>query len=113
MELVGNRFLRKMVRVLVSTVVREAVPVGRRVGVGSAGAVAGSGPPRGMDLDLDLVPGGLDLCESWKGVGAVAAVAPADALVECCRQGDRTLTAPPAPPGGLCFAGVGYAGVQP
>lgn len=65
-ELVGDRFLRRMVRTLVSTSVREAA-----IGAGDEGLLA---------------------------------------LME---TGDRRATAPPAPPQGLCLAGVGYGDAIP
>ncbi|KAF6167350.1 hypothetical protein GIB67_043211 [Kingdonia uniflora] len=61
-ELVGNRFLRKMVRVLVATTIREA-----------------------------------------------AAGAEDDALLKLMEATCRRVTAPPAPPDGLCLVDVGYA----
>lgn len=60
-ELVADRFLRKMVRTLVATAVREAA-------TGARG----------------------------------------DVLLRLARAGERAATAPPAPPEGLIFAGVGY-----
>ena len=60
-ELVADRFLRKLVRVLVATAVREAA--------------AGAAP---------------------------------DVLLALSAAGERTATAPPAPPNGLMLAGVGY-----
>ena len=60
-ELVADRFLRKMVRVLVATAVREAAT----------------------------------------GAGT-------DVLLRLAAAGERAATAPPAPPEGLIFAGVGY-----
>lgn len=80
-ELVGDRFLRRMVRVLVATAVRESL------------------------LEAaDVRHQTIDSCVGGYGSG-VEAVQP---LVELAGLCDRNKTAAAAPGLGLCFAAVGY-----
>lgn len=72
-ELVADRFLRKMVRCIVSTACREASSSL------SSSKNRSSSPFKNEDVLLDLA-----------------------------RNRDRTASAPPAPPHGLLFCGVGY-----
>jgi tRNA pseudouridine(38-40) synthase len=76
-ELVADRFLRKMVRCIVSTACREAML---------------SNPNRTTDHQRE---------EEAKEFNE-------NVLLDLARNGDRTALAPPAPPYGLLFCGVGY-----
>jgi hypothetical protein len=111
-EIVGTRFMRQMVRVLVASAVREAAKLaecqlqdetlavadaGADAGGGGAGAGAGAGGEGGSDK---------------------AAATDYDALLRYAKLPStqpelsvseiRAATAPPAPALGLCFASVGY-----
>lgn len=79
-ELVGDRFLRRMVRVLVATAVREAVPGAGWFAAPDAADGSGGGGESGPD----------------------------GALLRAAAARDRRATAPSAPAEGLCFLEAGY-----
>jgi tRNA U38,U39,U40 pseudouridine synthase TruA len=106
-ELAGDRFLRRMVRVLVATAVREALLLQQ----GQAASNCGTGPAAMAAAD--------DRSESGAAAAATTATNGGDgtgesspaglqALVVLAASMDRQATAPPAPALGLCFAAVGY-----
>ena len=78
-ELVGNRFLRRMVRILLATAVLEASS-----SPSSSSSSSPSPSPSSAEQGQD------------------------EALVDICLSGDRRLAAYPLPGTGLCFAGVGF-----
>ncbi|KAL4420340.1 hypothetical protein ABPG77_006147 [Micractinium sp. CCAP 211/92] len=115
-ELIGTRFLRRMVRVLVATAVREALPqaawfsssCGDTCGGSAAGsscAVAGA--------TATAEPGGHDKGCHVAGAAEAAAKAAAgwDAggLLWAAASKDRRVTAAPAPAEGLLFLEAGYS----
>lgn len=77
-QLVGNRFLRRMVRILVSTALREA-------------------------LSMENIPATTSNCDRGKDGYGDDDVA-SQRLVNVLLSKDRTQSAPPAPPQGLIFA---------
>ena len=132
-ELVGNRFLRRMVRVLVATAVREAVPQGAVFASGCAQQAATGGTAAATEAaaageaaaaagvaaaaseaalllqheDLESHPH----CAPTAAAGGEHAGEPAwdaGALLRAIAAGDRSLTAPAAPAEGLCFLEAGY-----
>ena len=111
-EIVGTRFMRQMVRVLVASAVREAAKLaecqlqdetlavadaGADAGGGGAGAGAGAGGEGGSDkaaaTDYDAL----------RRYAQLPSTQPELSVSEI-----RAATAPPAPALGLCFASVGY-----
>jgi tRNA U38,U39,U40 pseudouridine synthase TruA len=107
-ELVGDRFLRKMVRVLVATAVREAVLLQQDQAAAGKAAHADDNLMQGSTATAATAAAAAVGAEvssetgsSKSGVGVQALVALADSM-------DRQATAPPAPALGLCFAAVGY-----
>jgi hypothetical protein len=111
-EIVGTRFMRQMVRVLVASAVREAAKLaecqlqdetlavadaGADAGGGGAGAGAGAGGEGGSDkaaaTDYDAL----------LRYAQLPSTQPELSVSEI-----RAATAPPAPALGLCFASVGY-----
>jgi hypothetical protein len=88
-ELVGNRFLRRMVRTLVATAVREASRGG--AGSGAGGLVEQEQEQeqkQEQERDREQDPDG--------------------ALLRIALSNDRALAAYPLPGLGLCMSGVGY-----
>ena len=83
-ELVGSRFLRRMVRLIVATAVREAIkPIG---GGGEEGAEADDNKQsKGREIGRNV-----------------------NIIYDICLSNDRFKRASPFPGSGLCFAGVGY-----
>ena len=89
-DLLGDRFLRRQVRVLVATAVAAAAAE-------SAAAAA-------------AVDGGSEGAEGAEGVeGVEGAEGAASALLAACTSGDPERTAPPAPAEGLVFVAAGTA----
>lgn len=117
-ELLGNRFLRRMVRVLVATVVREAVPQGAVFGptCGTQAAAAAAGQAAAGRSASGLQRQGLEPgCTGASSAPADEAANhkqeadwDAGALLRAVAAGDRSLTAPAAPAEGLCFLEAGY-----
>ena len=90
LELVGDRFLRRMVRVLIATAARiAACPPSTAVTVDHV-ALATTGPGPGSS-------------------GACSEAEAGEALRRIVEGGDRGAAAHPAPACGLAFIGVGYA----
>ncbi|PRW33719.1 tRNA pseudouridine synthase A [Chlorella sorokiniana] len=98
-ELLGNRFLRRMVRVLAATAVREAVPQGAVFGP-PCGAAAGAAGAAAAAADQAAAAAATphEQAAAWD----------ARALLRAVAIGDRSLTAPAAPAEGLCFLEAGY-----
>jgi tRNA U38,U39,U40 pseudouridine synthase TruA len=100
-ELAGDRFLRRMVRVLVATAVREALLL--QQGQADAGVDAGTG--EGL---VAASPAAAAEVGGSDGSGQGCSSPGLQALVALAESMDRQATAPPAPALGLCFAAVGY-----
>lgn len=121
-ELLGNRFLRRMVRVLVATAVREAIPQGAVFGptcgtqaTPAAAAAAGQAAAAGRSASglqrQGLEPGCTEASSAPADEAAnhkLEADWDAGALLRAVAAGDRSLTAPAAPAEGLCFLEAGY-----
>lgn len=118
-ELVGNRFLRRQVRVTLSTLLMQALRVIRaREPVKNRDPPPTSQPEDGVKQETDGVAaestGNAGNTEPYKLLPIVDDwddfPGPADegALLRLAEHGDRELTAWPAPAYGLCFAAVGY-----
>lgn len=90
-ELVGDRFLRRMVRVLVATAFREALP--------AAAWFAGQAHKAAAAADSPAAAAAADGEAAWD----------AGALLRAAAARDRQGTAPPAPSEGLCFLEAGYS----
>jgi tRNA U38,U39,U40 pseudouridine synthase TruA len=104
-ELAGDRFLRRMVRVLVATAVREALllqqgRVASNYGTSAAALAVNADRPQSGAAAAPVADGGDGTGESSR--------AGLQALVALAASMDRQATAPPAPALGLCFAAVGY-----
>lgn len=118
----GDRFLRKMVRVLVATAVREAVPgAGRHGGADDAllrFCLAPAPPPHGPSA-ADPVGAGAELGGGSGGAAGVGGGDDAELAGGAAGAGGgssaallgmqvRLTTAVPAPAEGLMFLGAGY-----
>jgi hypothetical protein len=93
-EVVGTRFLRQMVRVLVATAVREA----------AKRAEAEMDPPKPADPAVITASACAADNDELLRYAQLPNERPALSISEI-----RAATAPPAPAVGLCFASVGYA----
>lgn len=109
-----------MVRVLVATAVREAVPLGawfgptctpRAAACGAAAAACTVAAAAAAEVGMQQLR--LNSCCTAAAPAAVQRQQEASwddrALLRAIAAGDRSLTAPAAPAEGLCFLEAGYA----
>jgi tRNA U38,U39,U40 pseudouridine synthase TruA len=104
-ELAGDRFLRRMVRVLVATAVREALLLqqGRAASICGTDDSLHTAAAAATEAATAVAAAGGDVVGGKGGSPAGS-----QALVALAASMDRQATAPPAPALGLCFAAVGY-----